>query len=68
MRARFVQGVAMQHDLGAKAARAFDLDARREARHHDHRAQAQALRVVGHALRVVARAHGDDAAALFLRR
>jgi hypothetical protein len=28
----------------------------------DHRAQAQALRVVGHALGMVARAHGDHAA------
>ena len=35
---------------------------RREARHHDHRAHPQPLRVVGDALRVVARAHRDHAA------
>ena len=51
----------MQHNFGAKPARALDLDARREARHHDHRANPQALRMVGHALGVVARAHGNHA-------
>ena len=60
--ARLVQRVAVQHDFGAEAAGALHLHPGREARHHDHRAQAQPLRVVGHALRVVARAHGDHAA------
>ena len=48
------QRVAVQHDLGAKTPRALHFHAGREARHHDDGAQAQALRVVGHALRVVA--------------
>ena len=59
--ARLVEGVAVQHDLGAEAARALDLDHRRRQRHHDHRAQAQPLRVVRHTLRVVAGRRGDDA-------
>ena len=68
MGARLVERVAVQHHLGAKAARALDLHARREARHDDHGAHAQALRVVGHALRMVARAHGDHAALRARRR
>jgi hypothetical protein len=48
--ARLVQRVAMQHHLGTEAACALHLHAGGEAWHHDHRAQAQALRVVGHAL------------------
>jgi hypothetical protein len=59
---RFVKAVAVQHHLGAKAACAFHLHGGRGARHHDHRTQAQALRVVRHALRVVAGRSGDDAA------
>jgi hypothetical protein len=65
--AGFLQGVAMQHHLGAEQARAFHLHHGREARHDDHGPQAQPLRVVGHALGVVAGAHGDHAAlALFV--
>jgi hypothetical protein len=60
--ARLLQRVAMQHHLGTEAARALDLHAGGEARHHDHRAQAQALRVVGHTLRMVAGGHGHHAA------
>ena len=63
----FVQRVAMQNDLGAETARALHFDARREAWHHNHGAQAQALRVVSHTLRMVAGAHGDDAALAFFR-
>ena len=59
--ARGVEALAVQHDLGAEAARALDLDGRRQQRHHDHRAQPQALRVVRHALRVVAGRRGDHA-------
>ncbi|MCY1365980.1 hypothetical protein D9M69_528560 [compost metagenome] len=54
----FVQRVAVQHHLGTKAACAFNFHARREARHHDHRTNAQALRVIRHALGMVAGAHG----------
>jgi hypothetical protein len=62
MRACFLQRVAVQHHLGAEAARALHLHAGREARHDDHRAHAQALCVVGHALGMVARAHRHHAA------
>ena len=58
----------MQHDLSPKTARALYFDARREARHHDHGAQRQALRVVGHPLGVVARTHGNHAALALLGR
>ena len=56
------QRVAVQHHLGAKTPRALHFDTRREPRHHDHGAQSEALSVVGHTLRVVARAHGHHAA------
>ena len=59
------QRVAMQHHFGTKAARALHFYTGGEARHHDHGAYAHALRVVGHALGMVARAHGDHAARLF---
>ena len=51
----------MQHHLGPEAACALHLDAGREQRHHDHRLHAQPLRVVGHALGMVARRHGHHA-------
>ena len=54
--------VALDHHLRAMHLRALDLAVGRAARHHDHRAQAETRRVVGHALRMVARAHRDDAA------
>jgi len=59
--AGLVEVVAMQHDLGAEAARAFHLHHRGRHRHHDDGTQAQALRVVGQALGVVAGRRGDDA-------
>ena len=59
--ARFIKRVAVQDDLGTQGAGAFDLHARREARHHDDRAQPQTLGMVGHALGVVARTHGHHA-------
>ncbi len=68
MGARLVQRIAMQHNFGAEAAGALDLDARREARHDDDGAQPQPLGVVGHPLGVVARAHGNHAALPFLGR
>ncbi|MCY1522753.1 hypothetical protein D9M68_576200 [compost metagenome] len=56
-----IEGVARQHHFGAETARIGDLHGRREARHHDHRGHPHAVRVVGHALRVVAGRHGDHA-------
>ncbi len=62
------QAVAAQHDLGAERLGAVDLGERRPRRHHDRRRDAEAARVVGDALRVVAGRHRDDAGAAFLRR
>ena len=59
--ARGLQGVAVQHHLGTEAARALNLHAWGEARHDDHGANAQALRVVGQPLGMVARAHRHHA-------
>ena len=56
-------GVAVQHDLGAARRDRVDLDARRGDRHDDHRPAAQPLRRERHALRVVAGARRDHAAA-----
>ena len=52
--ARVLEGVALEHDLGAEAARVLDLDARGEARHDDRRRDPHPLGVVGDRLRVVA--------------
>src|SRR6185369_17422065 len=57
-----VEVVALEDHLGAVPARLLDLHERRVARHHDGRGNSQALRVIGHALRVIARGAGDDAA------
>ena len=57
MGACLVQCVTMQHHLGSETPGALDLDARREAGHHDDGTQAQPLRVIGHALSMVARTH-----------
>jgi len=65
--ARLVQRVALQHDVGTKTARALNLDARSEARHNNHRAHSQPLRMVSDTLRVVARAHGNDAAGALIK-
>ena len=51
-----------EHHLGAEAARVLHLHRRREARHDDGRRHAHALRVVGHALRMVAGRHRQHAA------
>ena len=66
MGAGFFQRVAVQHHLSAKATRALDLHPRRKARHDDNGANPQPLRMVGHALRMVAGAHGDHAARALL--
>ena len=65
MGARLIQRIAMHHHFSAKAPRAFNFDARCKARHHHHGAQAQTLRVISHALCVVARAHCNHAALPF---
>ncbi|CFO07951.1 Uncharacterised protein [Bordetella pertussis] len=56
-----VEGVAGQDDFGAEAPRVGHLDRGSEARHDDHRRHAHALRVVRHALGMVAGRHGDHA-------
>jgi hypothetical protein len=58
---RLVEGLAMQQHLGAESQRAFDLHGGRVQRHHDHRAHRQPLRMMRHALRVVAGRSGDHA-------
>ena len=65
VQARSFQGIAMQHHFSAKAARALNLYAGGKAGHHDHGTQPHALRVVGHPLGVVARAHGHHAPGFF---
>ena len=62
MGSRLGQCVAMQHHLGAEAACALHLHTGSEARHDDDGTQTQTLRVIGHALGMVARTHGDHAA------
>ena len=68
MASRFVECVAVQHDLRAEAARALDLHTGREARHHDDGADPEPVRVIGDTLRVVAGTHRDDAARALFRR
>jgi hypothetical protein len=66
VRAGGVERVAVQDHFGAEAARARHLHAGGEARHDDDGADAQALRMKRHALRVVAGAHGHHAARALL--
>src|SRR5215475_2955817 len=56
---------AVQHDLAAQVARVHDLDQRRGPGHDDGRFNSEPRRVIGHALRVIARAGGDDAGPFF---
>ena len=63
-----VDAVAVQDHARAEARGALDLGEGRPLRHHDGGGNAEALRVIGDALRVVAGRHGDDAALGFLRR
>ena len=57
--------VAVQHDLGAEVAHRAHLDGRRGLGHDDEGGKAEVAGRVGHALRVVAGARRDDAAAAF---
>jgi hypothetical protein len=65
-RARVLAGleevVAFEHYGGAVHLRVLDLRVRRTFRHDDRRRDAEPRSVVGHGLRMVARAHGDDPA------
>ncbi len=58
-----IEGVAFQQDLRPECFGVLDLHEGREARHDDGGRDAQALRMPGHALGVVARGHCDHAAA-----
>ena len=56
-----IVGITMQNRFAAKRADRIDLKCRRGARHHDPGGQTELLGCQCHALRVVARAGGDDA-------
>jgi hypothetical protein len=58
---RRVDGIALDHDSRSEAARALDLVEGRALRHHDDGGNPEPLGEAGHALRVVAGRHGDDA-------
>ena len=68
VRARLGQVGAVQDDVGAELAAVGHLDQRREHRHHDGRGNAEQLRVIGDALRVIAGGRGDHAALALLGR
>ena len=61
-RGGFGQCVADQHDFCAMTFSIANLHERRVSGHHNRRWNAESTRVIGHALRVIACAHGDDAA------
>ena len=63
-----IEAIAVQHDLRTERARAFDLEDRRRRGHADHGFDAEFLRRIGHALRVVASRGRDDALRPLLRR
>ena len=66
VRARIVEGVALDHDSGAEAARVLDLHCRRKTRHHDGGRNGEPLRVIRDALRMVAGRHREHAARALL--
>ena len=68
MRLGIVEQRSFEHHFGAEGARLLHFHRRGVARHHDHRRDAQAFRVIGDALRVVAGRGGDDAAGALLGR
>ena len=58
VRLRSVEVLAVQDHFGAVAARALDLNRRREARHHDNGRDPESVCMVGHPLRMIARRRG----------
>ncbi len=56
-----VERVAFEHDLGAVAFGLRHFHDRRVGRHHDRRRNAQAVRVIGEALGMIARRRRDHA-------
>ena len=72
MRARelggLLQRLAGNDDLGAVTPGVLDLHHRRPDRHHDGGGNAEPVRVIGHALRVIAGRHRDHAAPPLVRR
>ena len=68
VRVGIIEAVTMQHDFCAERARALDLEDRRRRRHADDGLDAELLRCIGHALRVVAGRSRDDALRALLRR
>ena len=68
VRVGIVEAVAVQHDFRAECARALDLEDRRRRRHTDDGLDAELLRCIGHALRMVAGRSRDDALRALFRR
>ena len=68
MAGRILDALALEHHPGTEAPRVLDLHERRVARHDDGRRDAQAPRVVGDALRMIAGGHGDHARGRLLGR
>ena len=72
MRARelggLLQRLAGNDDLRAVTPGVLDLHHRRADRHHDGGGNAEPVRVIGHALRMIAGRHRDHAAQTFVRR
>src|SRR5262249_1710272 len=66
VRLRIAVGIACEHDLGTHVAHRIDLDLRRCLRHHDHGTKSELTGGERDALRMVAGARGDDAAAALL--
>ena len=62
------ESVALEHDLGAEAARVLHLYRRGEARHDDGRGDAHAFSVIGDGLRMVAGRDREDALGSLLER
>ena len=68
VRVGIVKAVTIEHDFGAERLRALDLEDRRRRGHADDGLDAELLRGVGDALRVVAGRRRDDAFRLFFVR
>ncbi len=60
--------VALQHDVGAMEGRVGDLGEGRAGRHHNRGGDAEQLRMIGNALRMIACRGGDDTVPTLLRQ